>query len=781
MRTIGVTKLRDWDFTRHEGEIGDVLVWADDVWEHVTVPHDWAIHGEFRRENDLQETRVIEDGDVVAHDHTGRTGGLPHVGRAWYRRRLDIPASEAGKSFILAFDGVMSHSTVYVNGKPVGGRPFGYASFEIDATDAIRPGGENVVHVLVDNPPFASRWYPGAGIYREARLLTLDPAHFETFGVWARSDDFDSAAGTATLTIEAHVAAPFRDGLVLEAFLYDAGTEIAHVSVPGAHLAMPLSGLRPWSPDNPHLYGLSVRLVRDGVALDEERLRYGFRTIVFDPDKGMSLNGAPIKMRGVCQHHDLGPVGAAFLPAAARRQLLLLKSIGCNAIRTAHNPPAPQLLDLCDELGFLGMDEAFDEWRLGKVDNGYHVDFDAWHKRDLADFIRRDRNHACVAFWSIGNEIREIFDADGWKVARDLVDICHAVDPTRKVTAGMNISERFIGNGFVSVLDLAGYNYQAKRYATYKTIHPQIPAFGSETASTTSARGYYDFPVVPSDGFRENGLCSSYDLEHPAWATTPEEEFAGQDTCPWLMGEFVWTGTDYLGEPTPYKNLWPSHSSYFGIFDLCGIRKDRAWIYEARWTRHPVVHVLPHWTWPGREGEVTPVHVYTNAAEVELFVNGRSLGRRSPSFCRCRWDDVVYEPGEIMAVGYDATGAQCGRDVKKTAGAPFALRLELDRDSLSADPDDLAFATVSVVDADGNLCPTAANEIAFKVSGAGRLEAVANGDQRCLTPFGSPRIAAFFGFAVAVVRASGAFGAIRIVAESGDLRGAECEIAVVGG
>ena len=778
MRTIGVTKLRDWDFTRREGGIDDAAAWADDVWEHVTVPHDWAIHGEFSRENDLQMTRVTEDGDVVAHDHTGRTGGLPHVGRAWYRRRLDIPASAAGKSFILAFDGVMSHSTVYVNGENVGGRPFGYASFEIDVTDAIRPGGENVVHVLVDNPPSSSRWYPGAGIYREARFMALAPAHFETSGVWARSDDFDPAAGTATLTIEAHVAAPFRDGLQLEAALDDAGREIARVSVPDAHLAMPLSGLQPWSPDNPRLYGLSVRLVRDGVVLDEERLRYGFRKITFDPDKGMSLNGASLRMQGVCQHHDLGPIGSAFLPAAARRQLRQLKSIGCNAIRTAHNPPAPQLLDLCDKLGFLVMDEAFDEWRLGKMDNGYHVDFDAWHGRDLADFVRRDRNHACVAFWSIGNEIREIFDADGWKIARELVDICHAVDPTRKVTAGINISEKFIGNGFVSVLDLAGYNYQANRYAQYKAIHPQMPAFGSETASTTSARGYYDFPVVPSDGFRQNGLCSSYDLEHPAWATTPEEEFAGQDACPWLMGEFVWTGHDYLGEPTPYKNLWPSHSSYFGIFDLCGLRKDRAWLYEARWSRNPVVHILPHWTWPGREGETTPVHVYTNAAEVELFVNGRSLGRRSPAFCRCRWDDVAYEPGEVIAVGYDAAGAEWGRDVKKTAGAPFALRLELDRDRLDADPDDLAFATVSVIDADGNLCPTAADEIAFEVTGAGRLEAVANGDPRCLTPFGSPRIAAFNGMAVVVVRASGERGAIRVTVKAAGLRAAEARLSV---
>lgn len=765
MRTKGVLVLRDWEFALRDGTLEEAVGGEGFAWAAVTVPHDWAIKGEFRKENDLQVTNIVENGESKAYEHYGRTGALPHVGKAWYRRRLDVPASAAGRSFVLAFDGIMSHSTVYVNGRNVGGRPFGYASFELDVTDVIVPGGENWVYVHVDNPPSSSRWYPGAGMYREARFLMLDPAHFETFGVWLRTPFFDPATGNAVLRVETHVSAPFKDGLRLEVQVVGPGVRGDTASVFGGWLEMKLAGVAAWSPAAPNLYKVFVRLVRDGAVLDEEVVRYGFRNIVMDAD-GMTINGRPFRMNGICQHHDLGPVGAAFLPSAARRQLELLKSVGCNAIRTSHNPPAPQLLDLCDELGFVVMDEAFDEWKLGKVDNGYHILFDEWHERDLADFIRRDRNHPSVAFWSTGNEIHEIFDPDGWKVARHLQDICHREDPDRKATAGMNISWQYIANGFVGVLDMAGYNYKPVEYAGYKKLYPHLPQFGSETSSTTSTRGYYDFPVVPSNGKRENGMCSSYDLEHPAWASIPDEEFKGQDECPTIMGEFVWTGLDYLGEPTPYDWLWPSHSSYFGIFDLAGLRKDRAWLYEARWTRRNVLHLLPHWNWAGREGQVTPVHAYTNADHVELFVNGVSQGVRQPRYCRCRWDEVVYAPGEVVAVGYDAAGTEISRDRRVTAGEPCALALESSRNVLLADPDGLGFVTVAIHDKDGNLCPLADNEISFKVEGEGGLEAVANGDPRCLTPFGSDKMAAFFGMCVAVVRSNGKIGEIKLTAKA---------------
>lgn len=776
MRKTGVQILRNWKFALTDSGFEEVSSAAFE-WEDVTVPHDWAIKGEFSRDNDLQITSIVENGEEKSTEHTGRTGGLPHIGRAWYRCELDVPASLEGKSFLLAFDGIMSHSTVFVNGKNIGGRPFGYSSFELDATDAIVPGKDNVVYVHVDNPPSASRWYPGAGIYREARFLILDPAHFETSGVWLQTKSFDPETGHAILAVDTHVAMPFRDGLRLEVDVRDGDRTIGSASVFGAWAKLDLHGIKAWSPDSPHLYDVRARLVRNGRVLDESAFRYGFRNLVFDSTSGMSINGVPFKINGVCQHHDLGPIGAAFLPDAARRQLILLKSIGCNAIRTSHNPPDPKLLDLCDELGFVVMDEAFDEWSLPKVENGYHTIYDEWHERDLADFIRRDRNHPSVIFWSIGNEIHEIFDPDGWKVARHLVDICHREDPTREVTAGMNISRTYIANGFVGVLDMAGYNYKPAEYSDYAKLYPQMPMFGSETASAVSTRGFYDFPVDPEKvGGRQNGMCSSYDLEHPGWASTPDEEFKGQESCPSVMGEFVWTGFDYLGEPTPYDWLWPSHSSYFGIFDLAGLRKDRAWIYEARWTGNNVLHLLPHWNWAGREGLVTPVHAYTNADTVELLVNGKSQGIRRPVLCRCRWDDVVYEPGVIEAIGRDATGAEISRDKRVTAGAPATLELKADSTEMSANPDGLVFVTVSILDANGNPAPLADDEIAFSVEGAGTLEAVANGDQRCLTPFGYDRISAFFGQAVAVVRSNGNPGDIRLSATANGLSGASVEI-----
>lgn len=771
----GARVLRNWDFVKRDGSIREAMDDASFGWKPVLVPHDWAQAGPFDRRNDAQDTRVGEDGELGATLHEGRTGGLPHTGEGWYRARLEIPSAASGKRFVLSFDGVMSHSTVYVNGREIGGRPYGYSSFELDATEAIVPGGENVVHVHVDNPGDASRWYPGAGLYRPVRLLTLDPVHFSTFGVRVHDLSLDLRARTARVRVTAETSVPIEGDLRL-ALSLTVGDQVFTESVADGTADLDVAGFDLWSPDHPALYDLEVSLLRGEEILDRRTIRHGFRTVAFRKD-GMTLNGIPFTMKGVCLHHDLGPLGAAVSVAAIRRQLLAMKSIGCNAIRTSHNPPAPQLLDECDRMGFVVMDEAFDEWRIGKTPNGYHVDFDEWHERDLADLVRRDRNHPCVVLWSIGNEIREQGTDDGYLLAARLQAICHRHDPTRKVTSGINHVEESLRNGYAAVLDVPGWNYHTGLYGRCREVLPEHPHYASETASTVSSRGYYRFPVREGSGdfSDQDHQCSSFDKNFPPWACSPDTEFAALEGAPWMMGEFVWTGIDYLGEPTPYNN-WPSHVSYFGIFDLCVFPKDRAWIYAARWSGRPVLHLLPHWTWPGLEGKPLPVHAYTNAARVELFVNGRSQGIREPVVCRACWDDVAYEPGELLAVAYDADGNECGREKVETSGFPAALRLSADRPVIAADGDDLAFVKVEVVDAEGRLRPDAAPEIRFRVEGAGALAAVGNGDSTNQESFAGDRMAAFHGLCLAVLRAGESAGEIVLTAEADGLAGSAITI-----
>jgi len=757
----------------------------DSDWQSVRVPHDWAISGPFDREHDLQVATIWEDGERKPAEHCGRTGGLPHVGVAWYRRALDIPAALAGKRLFLEFDGVMSHSTVYVNGTEVGSWPFGYASFEFEITGCVDPGGTNVIAVRVDNKPCASRWYPGAGMYRHVRLKVVEPVHVAHWGTYITAPRIEGdmalvrvatelgnqPGAVAECVLRTEIVAP--DGQVVATD----ETDIVLGEDGRASQELQVEDVQRWDVDSPQLYCAVTTVSVGGTVLDRYETPFGFRECRFDAKEGFLLNGRSLKLNGVCMHHDVGALGAAIAPRAIERQIEILKSMGCNAIRTSHNPPAPELLDLCDRMGVLVIDEAFDEWTVAKVDSGYHTLYDEWAEKDLCAMIHRDRNHPCVIMWSIGNEIGEQGRSDGADVARFLTDICHREDPTRPVTAGFNNPAGAIKNGLADVVDVPGWNYKCQLYKQYHDERPDWIQYGSETESCVSSRGEYYFPVEEErNRTRETMHVTSYDVSAPGWGYSPDYEFAAQDDCPFILGEFVWTGFDYLGEPTPYKFEWPSRSSYFGIVDLCGFPKDRFYLYQSKWGDQPVLHLLPHWTWPGREGEVTPVHCYTNFESAELFLNGRSLGTRrkdaSASMGRYRlmWDDVVYEPGELRVVGLGADGRPVAETVVRTTGAPVRIELVPDRTEINADGIDLSYITVRVVDECGDVCPVADDMVCFAVDGPGEIAAVDNGDQTSLDPFQADHRKAFHGLCLLILRSvDGAAGEIRVTAEADGL------------
>jgi len=756
-----------WKF--HRGDIPDAAKpkFDDSDWQTVRIPHDWAIAGPFDRRNDLQVTTIVEDGERKPSEHTGRTGGLPHVGVGWYRRRFAGPAADASRRTYLEFDGVMSGAVVTVNGIEVGTWPYGYASFGFDVTGYVHPGPDNLMAVRVENKPRASRWYPGAGIYRNVRLVQTSSVRVAPWGVCIRVLDVSPERATVRLAVDirnetgnaANVAA-------VTAIIAPDGTTVSEGDTSGsvaesAALDHQFTVLDPclWDVRTPHLYRAVTRLFVGDRAVDCVETTFGIRTARFDSDKGFLLNGRSLRLHGVCQHHDLGPLGAAVNRRAIERQLEILREMGCNAIRTSHNPPAPELLELCDQLGFVVIDEAFDEWKMAKVENGCHVLFDDWAEKDLRAMIRRDRNHPCVILWSVGNEIGEQNSSTGADVARFLTEICHDEDPTRPVTAGFNNSEGAIANGLADVVDVPGWNYKPHFYRKYHEAHPDWPMYGSETESCVSSRGEYFFPVVEGKGVRHPNLhCSSYDLEAPPWGCIPDIEFAAQDECPFIAGEFVWTGFDYLGEPTPYNPEWPSRSSYFGIVDLCGIPKDRYFLYRSRWSDAPTLHLLPHWNWPAREGEIVPVHCYTSYDTAELFLNGESLGvrRKDPEtrYGRYRliWNEVRYRPGTLRVVALDSKGHALDSAEVKTAGPASKIVLFPDRRKLSSVPDDLCFIVVQIRDDDGVLQPLSDALIEFRVDGPIEIAAVGSGDPTSLESFVVPRRRAFHGQCLLIVR-----------------------------
>lgn len=784
---------RGWRFVKGDPEGAEREDFDDSSWREVRVPHDWAIEGPFDRENDIVVTKVIEDGETVERVRSGNTGGLPHVGVAWYRLRFDLPEDLGNRRVRVEFDGVMSHSAIHCNGRPAGSWPYGYASFAFDVTDLAR-GGANVLAVRVDNKPHAARWYPGAGIYRNVRLVVMEPVHVRHWGTFVTTPEIDLDARTAKVRIrtevESHLDGP--QAVEIETTILDPDGKVVAADTTTAECAketvfaqaFDVTDARLWSPDSPETYRASTVVRVGGETVDKYETVFGIREMRFDASKGFAINGKPLEFKGVCLHHDLGPLGTAVNRRALERQLTLLREMGCNAIRTSHNPPTPELLDLADRMGFLVIDEAFDEWRAGKCEQGYHTLFDEWAERDMRALVRRDRNHPCVMMWSIGNEIREQGQEDGAETARFLSGLCHDEDPTRPTTAGFNNPKGAIKNGLADAVDVPGWNYQPHQYARFHNDHPDWPTYGAETASCISSRGEYYFPVDEERWpIRESRQVNSYDLSGPHWAYSPDVEFAAQDDLPFLMGEFVWTGYDYLGEPTPYLAEWPSRSSYFGIIDLSGIPKDRYYLYQSKWSDVEVLHLLPHWTWPGREGETTPVHCYTSFGKAELFVNGVSQGVRHKwgrslmQRYRLVWSGVRYEAGELKVVAYDKDGKPVAEKIVRTAAEPAALRASADRTRLAADGDDLAFVTVDVLDSAGNLCPRADARCVFEIEGPGEIVAVGNGDATSLESFCASERRAFNGRCMVIVRTvKGEGGRLVLSAASEGLRGAKVEL-----
>lgn len=778
---------KGWQF--HKGD-------SSEVWEDVTIPHDWAIYGPFSRDNDLQTVAVVQNGEETATVKTGRTGGLPYVGVGWYRRTLDVTP---GKKATLLFDGAMSEARVYVNGEEVIFWPYGYNSFHCDITPFLTADGkDNEIRVRLENRPQSSRWYPGAGLYRNVWLIETEKVHIPVWGTYITTE-LDPSLLEASVNIRTEIEGITTEETVsLITVIRDAnGRFVTSIeSLTGAEQAAAEGGIavlnqkvtveqpRLWFPETPELYTAYSRIYvqdKDGnrTLSDFHTTTFGIRSIEVRPETGFYLNGVNRKFQGVCLHHDLGPLGAAVNTSALRHQLTMLKDMGCDAIRTTHNMPAPELIQLCDEMGFMVMIENFDEWDVAKCLNGYHRYFDEWAERDMVNMLRHYRNNPSVVMWSIGNEVPTQWTPGGYEVATFLQDICHREDPTRPVTCGMDQIDAILHNGFGAVLDVPGFNYRAHRYLEgYETL-PQKVLLGSETSSTVSSRGVYKFPVEKKyDALYDDHQSSSYDLEYCSWSNVPDDDLALAEDYPWTMGQFVWTGFDYLGEPSPYDtDAWPNHSSMFGIIDLASIPKDRYWLYRSVWNRDSAtLHILPHWNWEGREGEVTPVFVYTSYPRAELFLNGRSLGIREKCDStlqhrfRLMWNDVRYEPGELTVVAYDSEGNKAMQKSVRTAGEPYALELISARESLSADGKDLLYVTVRIVDRDGNLCPLDSRKVRFDVSGAGEFRAVANGDPTCLELFHLPEMSAFGGMLTVIVQSQEKAGRITLKASADGLR-----------
>ena len=742
--------LKTWQFSR------------DSVnYKPVTIPHDWAINGPFDKKWDLQFVAIVQNGETEKTEKSGRSGALPWIGRGFYKTTVDL--KKLPKTAILEFDGAMADPHVYINGKLAGHWAYGYNAFRVDAAPYLKKG-KNEISVSLNNREESSRWYPGGGLYRPVQLVTnADAATINPWGCYFRTESIgDGKAEVSictninnvdkTLSIENQLVD--AAGKVVAQFKYgdfDAqGNVVKKLTVDNAQL---------WSPETPYLYKLVTRLYRNNRLIDQTQQKVGIRTVRVAQYDGFQLNGVSRKIKGVCLHHDLGPLGAAVNKAALIRQIRTMKDMGCDAIRTAHNMPSTWQMEVCDSMGMMVMAESFDMWIYPKCKNGYALNFKEWADKDMENLVLNHRNHPSIVMWSIGNEIPEQWSKDGRDLSEHLQDICHKLDPTRPVTQGMDRAEDALKSGFAQVMDVPGFNYRVHKYDNNIKQLPKGFLLGSETASTVSSRGVYKFPVEASDSKTyADGQCSSYDVEYCPWSNLPDDDWRMQDDRDYTIGEFVWTGYDYLGEPSPYDEYWPSRSSYFGICDLAGLPKDRYYLYRSHWRKDDAtLHVLPHWTFPGREGETTPVYCYTSWPSAELFVNGKSQGRivKNPATrldrYRLRWNNVKYEPGEIKVVAYDYDGTPKGEKIIRTAGAPARIVLKADRNSISSKGEDLSFVTVSVVDKDGNPCPTATNKMKFNVSGAAKFRAACNGDATSLVAFNSTEMPLFSGELVVVV------------------------------
>ncbi len=785
---IETTLEKGWKFTREDSPEFVKQDFDDSVWQNVRIPHDWAIYGPFSPDNDRQFTAIVQDGQTVKDRHEGRTGGLPIVGAGWYRLDFEIPVDFDGRQAELVFDGAMSNPEIYVNGELAGRWAYGYNSFSVNITPFINEGS-NTLAVRLNNLPSASRWYPGAGLFRNVHLVLTDEAHVPVWGTQLTTPVVNKDFAKVRLeTSFVHPKKQKMESYSITTVLYAAdGRKVAESRTDGSGfdngrfiqdfvVKEPLL----WSPETPNLYR-AVSEIYEGTRLcDTYETVFGIRSIELRPHECFFLNGKPVKFQGVCNHHDLGPLGAAVNVSALRYRLQLLKDMGCNAIRTSHNMPSPELVRLCDEMGFMVMAESFDSWKEPKVENGYNLLWDEWREKDLVNLVRHYRNNPSVVMWCVGNEVPEQHSPKGTgsKMLYELQSICHREDPTRPVTLGMDAPEAVVNNGMAAIIDVPGFNYRPWRYSNHYRDLPQGIVLGSETASTLSARGVYKFPLERSWWKQyDDHQCSSYDIECCRWSEMPEDLFIWADHKPWYIGEFVWTGFDYLGEPTPYYDHWPSHSSHFGIIDLASIPKDRFWLYRSQWNRtEETLHILPHWNWEGREGEVTPVFVYTNYPSAELFINGKSQGRLHKDMSidvensaghekekvltrqrryRLMWMDTVYEPGTLKVVAYDEAGNAVASKEVVTAGKPYRIVLTPSRTELTPDGKDVAYVNVKVVDRDGNPCPTDNRMLKFSVSGTGaEYRAAANGNAADTHIFHEPQMPLFNGQLTVLVQST---------------------------
>jgi beta-galactosidase len=768
-----VTELREgWKFIRGSMNGAQQVGFNDKAWQSVTVPHDWAIYGPFDKEIDKQVVAITQNNEKLASEKTGRTGALPYIGEGWYRNLFRLPHFTKGQRAILLFEGAMSEPKVYLNGEKVGEWNYGYSYFYFDITDKLLAGQENLLAVHLQNVGQSSRWYPGAGLYRKVSIIVKNTESIEQWGTFVTTPVI--TAEMAKVNIKTKVSG---DGLRLVTDILDAeGKKVASDTthtVFGNEFDQSIGVVQPklWSPESPYLYKAVSRLYVGTELKDEVTTRFGIRQIGYSPVTGFTLNGKTRKFKGVCLHHDLGPLGAAVNVAALRRQMRILKDMGCDAIRSAHNMPSFEQLELADEMGFLFLAESFDEWARPKVKNGYARFFASDAEKDIVNLVRATRNHPSIVMWSSGNEVPDQHGSEGAKRAKWLQEIFHREDPTRPVTVGMDQVKATMQSGFGALLDIPGLNYRTHLYEEAYKAFPQGILLGSETASTVSSRGVYKFPVVKAVEKQYPDLqSSSYDLEYCSWSNLPEDDFVLQDDKPWVIGEFVWTGFDYLGEPTPYDDKWPSRSSYFGMADLAGLPKDRYYLYRSRWNKtDETLHLLPHWNWPGREGQTTPVFVYTSYDSAELFINGKSMGVRKKHSngtpqerYRLMWMDVNYEPGTVKVVAFGPDGKPAAQKTMVTAGKPHRLLLEPDRTTIAANGTDFSFVTVTVVDKDGNPCPDAALPLQFSVKGAGNFRAACNGDATSLEPFHLPTMKTFSGKLVVLVQATEKGGNIEL-------------------
>ena len=772
-------------YQRPEGNPGENIAYVksdfdDSEWRHLNLPHDWAIEGPFNI------------------DYNGSTGMLPYWGIRWYRKTLELSQDDAGKQIYLDIDGAMSYASVWCNGQYVGGWPYGYASFRLDLTPYIKAGQKNVLAIRLDNPDDTSRWYPGSGIYRNVWLVKTSPVHVEQWGTFVRNQQVDSEIAVMEMgvNIENHAGKDVQVKLQTSVYLQGkdgrpVGEEVTQSmtkdiaikkdSWSSARFQFKVDKPKLWDIDTPNCYVAVSRVFMDGKEMDSYETPFGIRTIEFTHNQGFMLNGQKVAIKGVCMHHDLGALGAAFNEVAAERQLRIMKEMGANAIRTSHNPPAPELVALCDRMGLMMQLELADTWQKGKRKNDYNLLFDDWSEADMRSLVRHYRNHPSVIMWSIGNEMPDQTTDQGVIIARNLTAYCHDEDPTRPTSLGCNKRDA-VFRDIVNQVDIFGLNYFHKTYPVFKEQNPTRRYHASETSSATSSRGEYFFPVTTDVNDSRSGFqLSSYDMTTIGWGCAPEVQFKMNEEYPFMSGEFVWTGFDYLGEPTPYnkdltnllnfsdpnelekarkeleelgKIKTPSRSSYFGIVDLCGFPKDRYYNYKSYWRPDvPTVHILPHWNWKERIGEITPVHIYTSGDAVELFLNGKSLGRREKahSYDRLTWDDVRYEPGSLKAVAYK-NGQKWAEELVETTGKPAALQVTAEKTELKNDGTDLSFIRVAVVDSQGRVVPRSKNHLKFSVTGPAEIIATDNGDATSLLPFQLSERDAYNGLALVILR-----------------------------